>query len=180
MTNTPVMLKNTAANMDYLLCQRYALVHPIYTSTYEKEDELKSDYPDKSERYTEHVIAWGKEYKKTLDYIETREDFDMASLSYYGVSWGGYMANILLAIDDRVTSAVLNVAGLCFQAADPSVEAYIYTPRVKCPVLMLNGKYDVFSRLRPRRIPCLFLGTPMTKKALRLSIRPLRAKAEVD
>ena len=58
-----------------------------YTSTYEKEDELKSDYPDKSERYTEHVIAW--KGTKTLDYIETREDFDMASLSYYGVSGVG-------------------------------------------------------------------------------------------
>ena len=32
---------------------------------------------------------------------------DMESLSYYGVSWGGYMANILLAIDDRVTTAVV-------------------------------------------------------------------------
>ena len=165
MTNTPVMLKNTAANMDYLFANGYALVHPIYTSTYEKEDELKSDYPDKSERYTEHVIAWGKEYKKTLDYIETREDFDMASLSYYGVSWGGYMANILLAIDDRVTSAVLNVAGLCFQAADPSVEAYIYTPRVKCPVLMLNGKYDVFFPLETSQDPMFeFLGTPDDQK----------------
>ena len=38
MTNTPVMLKNTAANMDYLFANGYALVHPIYTSTYEKED----------------------------------------------------------------------------------------------------------------------------------------------
>ena len=165
MTNTPVMLKNTAANMDYLFANGYALVHPIYTSTYEKEDELKSDYPDKSERYTEHVIAWGQEYKKTLDYIQTRDDFDMASLSYYGVSWGGYMANILLAIDDRVTTAVLNVAGLCFQAADPSVEAYIYTPRVTCPVLMLNGKYDVFFPLETSQDPMFeFLGTPDDQK----------------
>ena len=74
MTNTSVMLKNKAADLDYLYANGYALIHPIYTSTYEKEDELKSDYPEVTEFYTDHVLAWGKEYKKTLDYVFSRDD----------------------------------------------------------------------------------------------------------
>ena len=55
------------------------------------------------------------------------------------------MANILLAIDDRIEAAVLNVAGLCFRSVGTRSGGPQLTQRVTCPVLMLNGKYDVFS-----------------------------------
>jgi len=161
MTNTEIMLKDRVEDWDYLLANGYAVIHPVYTSTYEKEDHLKSDYPVATRDYTEHVLSWGREYKKVIDYIVTRTDMDAEKLSYYGVSWGGYMANILLAIDDRVRAAVLNVAGFCFQPSEPSVESYIYTPRVSCPVIMLNGKYDVFFPLETSQNPMFeLLGTP--------------------
>ena len=87
------------------------------------------------------------------------------AVSYYGVSWGGFMANILLAIDDRIEAAVLNVAGLCFQSSEPEVEAYNFTKRVTCPVLMLNGKYDVFFPLETSQKPMFeFLATPEADK----------------
>ena len=42
MTNTQVMLKNTAANMDFFLfANGYALFTPFTQNSYEKEDELK-------------------------------------------------------------------------------------------------------------------------------------------
>lgn len=165
MTNTNQMIRSNVDYFDYLLANGYAVVQPIYTSTYEKEDHLKSDYPVATKDYTEHVIAWGQEYKKAIDYIEQRQDFDAKQLSYFGVSWGGYMANILLAIDDRVKAAVLKVAGLCFQPAEQSVESYIYTPRIKCPTIMLNGKYDVFFPLETSQIPMFTLmGTPEEDK----------------
>ena len=66
----------------------------------------------------------------------------------------------MLAIDDRVKAAVLNVAGLCFQSSEPSVESYLYTPNVTCPVIMLNGKYDVFFPLETSQKPMFeLLGT---------------------
>jgi dienelactone hydrolase len=165
MTNTEIMLKDRVEDWDYLLANGFAVVHPIYTSTYEKEDHLKSDYPVATRDYTEHVLSWGREYKKVIDYIVTRTDMDAEKLSYYGVSWGGYMANILLAIDDRVKAAVLNVAGLCFQPSEPSVESYIYTPRISCPIIMLNGKYDVFFPLETSQNPMFeLIGTPEKDK----------------
>ena len=63
------------------------------------------------------------------------------------------MANILLAFDERVKAAVLNVAGLCFQETYEEIESYLYTPRIKCPIIMLNGKYDVFFPMETSQKP---------------------------
>ncbi len=160
LTNVEFMQKNTLNGLRYLLSEGYAIFLPVYLSTYERVDGLKSDYPNDSEMYKEHVIKWGKEYKHTIDYIFSREDMDSANLSYLGTSWGGYMANILLAIDDRVQSATLYVAGLCFQKSKKEVESYLYTPRITMPVLMLNGEFDQFFPLETSQIPMFkLLGT---------------------
>lgn len=165
LTNMDYAIKRYLNRFDYLMSEGYAVVLPIYISTYEREDELKSDYPNDSESYKEHVIKWGKEYKRTIDYIISREDMDASNLTYHGVSWGGYMANILLAIDDRVQSATLYVAGLCFQRSKKEVESYLYTPRITMPVLMLNGEFDQFFPLESSQIPMFkLLGTPEKDK----------------
>ena len=61
---------NKLDQFDYLMEEGYAIIHPIYLSTYRREDELKSDYPTKTKQYKNHVINWGKEFKKTIDYID--------------------------------------------------------------------------------------------------------------
>lgn len=160
LTEVDYMLKSSLNFMRYLMSEGYAIFLPMYLSTYERTDEVKSDYPDETEVYKEHVIKWGKEYKRTIDYIVSREDMDASNLTYIGFSWGGYMANILLAIDDRVNSATLYVAGLCFQRSKQEVEACYYTPRVTMPVLMLNGKFDQFFPLETSQTPMFkLLGT---------------------
>jgi len=165
LTNMDYAIKSYLNSFDYLMSEGYAVVLPIYLSTYEREDELKSDYPNESESYKEHVIKWGKEYKRTIDYILSREDMDASNLTYHGVSWGGYMANILLAIDDRVQSATLYVAGLCFQRSKKEVESYLYTSRITMPILMLNGEFDQFFPLESSQIPMFkLLGTPEEDK----------------
>ena len=165
LTNMDYAIKRYLNYFDYLMSEGYAVVLPIYLSTYEREDELKSDYPNDSESYKEHVIKWGKDYRRAIDYIISRADMDASYLTYYGVSWGGYMANILLAIDDRVQSATLNVAGLCFQRSKKEVESYLYTSRITMPVLMLNGEFDQFFPLESSQIPMFkLLGTPEEDK----------------
>jgi len=153
LTNVEFTLKSRLKRYNYLLSEGYAVFLPMFLSTYERVDELKSDYPDETEFYKDHMIKWGKEYKRTIDYIHSREDMDASKLSYYGTSWGGYMANVLLAIDDRVQCAVLYVAGLSFQRSKKEVEAYHYTSRITMPVLMLNGEFDQFFPLETSQIP---------------------------
>lgn len=165
LNNMDYAIKRYLNSFDYLMSEGYAIILPIYLSTYEREDELKSDYPSESELYKEHVIKWGKDYKRTIDYIVSRDDLDASNLTYFGVSWGGYMANILLAIDTRVKSATLYVAGLCFQKSKKEVEAYHYTSRITTPVLMLNGEFDQFFPLETSQIPMFkLLGTPDADK----------------
>ena len=147
------MVESFPSRMLYLLKEGYALVHPIYKSTYSRQDEQRSDYGDMSDQYKNHVIMWGKDYKKSIDYIFTRKDFDSSKLSYHGISWGGFMANILLPLDERVKSAVLLVAGLEFQKCKKEVDAHYYTRRIKIPTIMLNGKFDQYFPYETSQIP---------------------------
>ena len=164
-TSTDVLVKSGEFIFRHLLAEGYAVFHPVYSSTYEKRDEIKSHYPNQSQSYADHVLAWGQEFKKTIDYIDTLEDMIPGTLSYYGTSWGGYMGNTLLAIDDRVNAAVLYVAGLCFQPSKKNVEAYLFSPRVTCPLLMLNGKYDMFFPLETSQKPMFeLIGTAEVDK----------------
>ena len=158
-------IENRMKQYSYLLTEGYAIIHPIYKSTFERRDNIRSDYPDESDEYKKAVISWGKDYKRSIDYIESREDMDIDKLSYYGVSWGGSIANILLAIDNRVKNSVLLVAGLEFQTCKKEVDKFYYTPRINIPVLMLNGKFDHFFPLETSQIPMFkLLGTKENDK----------------
>lgn len=65
-----------------------ALIFPIYKGTYERQDDLKSDLQEETVRYKDHVIMWGKEYSRTIDYLETRKDMHADKVAYLGISWG--------------------------------------------------------------------------------------------
>jgi|TARA_B100001079_G_scaffold208356_1_gene182265 dienelactone hydrolase len=156
---------NNSFYYNFLLKNGYALMLPIYKSTYERSDELKSDYPNESVSYKKHVIYWTNDFSASLDYLESREDIDTNNIFYYGISWGGFMANTILAVEKRINSAVLLVAGLCFQKSLPEVEAFQFTARINTPVIMLNGKYDHFFPYKTSQLPMFkLLKTPEKDK----------------
>ncbi len=121
-----------------------AFVLPIYRSTYERSDSLTSDIPDKSIFWRDHVIMWGKDFRRTLDYLGSRPDMDSTRFAYFGYSWGANMGGIIPAVEPRVKAAVLYVAGLTMERPRPEVDPINYLPHIHIPVLMLNGKYDFF------------------------------------
>jgi dienelactone hydrolase len=144
-----------------------ALLAPIYKSTFERRDTLRSDYPEPTAFWRDHVIAWSKDLGRSLDYLETRPEIDRSRLAYLGVSWGGAMAPIMLAVHDRFRVAVLESAGLQFQKALPEADAINFITRVKVPTLMLNGRYDHFFPEPSSQRPFLqLLGTPSKDKRL--------------
>ena len=63
-------------------------------------------------------------------------------MSYFGYSWGATTSNYLLAIDDRIKSAVLCVGGLMIQKSKKEIEAHYYVRRIKTPILHIIGKED--------------------------------------
>ena len=150
---------------DFLLKSGRAVVYPVYKSTYERGDSTASDYSDESNRYREHVVMWGKDLRRAIDYIESRPDLAVNKVGYFGFSWGGALGGIWPAIEPRLKVSVLLVAGLEFTPAQPEVDVINYLPRVRIPVLMLNGQYDFFFPVQTSQVPMFrLLGTPLEHK----------------
>jgi len=144
-----------------------ALLYPVYKSTYERGDGLRSDYPDTTNNWKDHVVMWGKDLRRSLDYVETRDDLDSGRIAYLGFSWGSAMAPNMLAIEPRIQAGVLVVAGFCFQKSLPEVDAIHYARRVRIPILMLNGRYDFFFPYETAQLPLFdMLATPPEQKKL--------------
>jgi formylglycine-generating enzyme required for sulfatase activity/dienelactone hydrolase len=151
--------------LDFVIKSGRALVYPIYKSTFERGDEVTHDYPSETNSFREHVIMWAKDVRRTVDYLESRPDIDRERIAYMGVSWGGAMAPVYLAVEPRIKAAVLIVPGFYAQRSMPEVEAINFAPRVTIPVLMLNGRFDFFYPEQGTQIPMYrLLGAPDAQK----------------
>jgi len=157
-------------NMNTLLVKSgRAVLCPVYKSTYERGDEWQTHWPDETHNYKEHVIMWSKDLSRSIDYLETREEIDTSKLVYFGVSWGGSLGATLAAIEPRIKTSVLIYAGLYFQRTLPEVDPIHYLPRIKTPVIMLNGKYDFIFPHETSQLPFFsLLGTPKENKDILL------------
>ena len=160
----------TSANLDiwrvdFLLKSGRAVMYPIYKSTYERADSLQSDYSDKSVFYRDHVLMWAKDLRRSIDYLETRNEIDSSRIGYFAISWGANLGGIMMAVEPRIKAGVLYVAGLGMDPSRPEVDVINFLPRVKQPVIMLNGKYDHFFPVETSQKPFFeMLGTPTDKK----------------
>ncbi|MEO8054515.1 MAG: protein kinase [Acidobacteriota bacterium] len=146
---------------DFIAKSGRALMFPIYKSTFERRDDLKTDIPEPTAFWRDHMIAWSKDLGRSLDYLETRKDVDREKLAYLGFSWGSAVAPNLLGVEGRFRTAILGVGGLIFQRSLPEADAINFVTRVRIPVLMLNGRYDHFFPVESSQLPLFrLLGTP--------------------
>jgi dienelactone hydrolase len=151
--------------INFLMQSGRAVLFPIYKSTYERGDGLLSDRPDLTSGYRDHVVQWSKDVARSIDYLETRSDIAADKIGYYGVSWGATMGAIIPAVEERLKALVLVVGGFWQQKAVPEVEQINFAPRVKAPVLMLNGRHDFVFPLESSQTPMFtLLGTPSEHK----------------
>jgi len=109
-----------------------------------------------------------KDFKRCIDYLETRQDIDSNKLAYHGMSWGGQLGAIIPAVEERLKASVL-VSGGFLGVARPEADQINYVTRVKTPTLMLNGKYDTIFPYETSIKPLFdLLGTPDEHKELKL------------
>jgi len=147
--------------LGFLIKSGRAVVVPIYKSTFERGDALTSDYASQTDFYREHVFDWYKDLARTLDYVQTRSDLDSTRIGYYGISWGAALGPIFSAVEPRLKTAVLMGGGFEYEKTFPEVDPFNFTPRVKIPVLMVNGRYDFFFPKETTQDPMFrLLGTP--------------------
>ena len=111
------------------------------------------------------MVAWSKDLGRSLDYLETRKEIDRGRIAYFGLSWGGAVAPVMLAVEDRFKVAVLMAGGLSLWGTLPEVDAINFVGRVRTPILMLNGRHDHLFPVETSQRPLFdFFGTPAGQK----------------
>jgi cephalosporin-C deacetylase-like acetyl esterase len=157
---------------DFLVRNGYVVVLPIFKGAYDRDDDDYSTTHSSllenagGTQYRDIQIKWMQDLSRTIDYLETRDDVDASRLAYSGNSWGGQTAPIALSVETRFKAAVLKVGGLWeyFQFL-PEADPINFVTRVKTPVLMLNGQYDIVFPYETGQRPLFeFLGTPAEHK----------------
>jgi formylglycine-generating enzyme required for sulfatase activity/tRNA A-37 threonylcarbamoyl transferase component Bud32 len=149
------------------------LVVPLLMGTFERDDSTFSivqSLPDTTTRYRDLVVQWVKDVRRTIDFLETRKDIRSDRIGLMGISWGGSEAPYALAIEPRIKAASLYSAGYANTSARAEVELFNYTPRVRVPTLMINGRYDTVFPYETSQVPFFnHLGTPKADKRTVLS-----------
>jgi eukaryotic-like serine/threonine-protein kinase len=148
---------------DYIVQSGRAVIYPIYQDTYERR--LKFTLPAATQSI-ELTTEWYKDAARSLDYLATRPDIDSSKLAYLGVSMGsaeGVIATELL--QDRLKTAIFLDGGYFLGTPPPGGDQADFAPRIKKPVLMVNGRYDFTFSLEKAQNPLFAqLGTPEQDK----------------
>ena len=155
---------------DFLMKNGIAAVMPIYKSTYERRGTMPRDNhaPNESHLFRDYLIKWVKDLSRTIDYLETRPDFDTGEIGLYTHSWGGVIGAYIPAVEERVGLCVHVLGGFSGKAL-PEADQINYLPRVKVPVIMLNGRYDMTFPFDAEVKPYFdLLGTPEKDKVLKV------------
>ena len=149
----------TAYLFDFIPRSGRALVYPIYKGLYERR--LPPGVPF---RLRDRVPIYYKDFARTLDYLETRVDFNHDGVAYYGLSlaWTG---PILAAVDPRIKTCVLLAGGIPRYSVPPYIDPVNFAPRSHVPTLMINGRDDFIDPLESSQRPLFrLLGAPEADK----------------
>ena len=143
-----------------------ALILPVFRGTFERQ------IPEKIKKtttpYDERIMII-KDSMRIIDYLESRPELDTGKLVYEGLSAGAGWVSILPAIDARIKAVILIGGGRVRPGRTPEMAIQNLVPRVRVPVLMLNGRYDFAYPVESNQIPLLKLfGTPDNDKHHRL------------
>lgn len=146
-----------------------AFVFPVLEGMFERRlKEFKKVTP---QVLRERSIRTYRELARTIDYLETRPEFDKTKLVFESLSEGGWGA-VLVALEKRYRAAVFLSSGIWSGNYLP--ELYVaerdpihFLPRITIPVLMQNGKYDCVYSMEGIKRRFNLLGTPDKDKHIK-------------
>jgi formylglycine-generating enzyme required for sulfatase activity/predicted esterase len=139
------------------------LVYPVYKGMYERFEPVE-DTPSATR---DMMIRWAQDLSRTIDYLETRPDFDIRKIAYYGFSLGAVDGPVFTAVEPRFAASILLGGGLIPEPFRPEVDPARFAPRVRTPTLMINGRDDFLMPYELSEKPLFeLLGTPSDRKRL--------------
>ena len=154
------------SHADMLLRGGRAVLVPIWKGSFERSEK---EEPTPAALRTNQQ-QWVSDLNQSMAFLDTRREVDPARIGYYGVSKGATQGVLLLALELRLKLGVLVVGGLNFARSNgdllpPESSNATYAPRVKVPVLMVNGRDDAMFPYETSQLPLFnLLGSPPEKK----------------
>ncbi len=158
------------SNLYFFLQGGRAVLYPVYKGTFERGDSVSYSIHvgNDTRRFTEYFVQVVKDFRRSVDYLETRPEIDTNKIAYCGFSWGGLWASVIPAIEPRLRCSIVILGGL-WGYGRPEVNQINYVSRVRIPTLILSGKYDVVFKLETEVKPLYdLLGTPKQEKILKV------------
>ena len=153
--------------MDFVPRSGRAFVFPCYKGAYDRNDGRSMAVLSRPQAMADLIADWIKEIGRTIDYIEEREDLDNNRLAYMGLSLGAGVGNQVMAIEKRLTSAIMLSGGLTrFSRYEGQVVGQPdFIRRIEVPVLLISGRYDYMFPLEETQVPFMeLLATPAEDK----------------
>lgn len=156
--------------LSFLVKTGRAVVCPVYKGYFERGNDamarIQDNWSSHQHQYSEILIQQVKDFRRCIDFLETRPDIDSRKLAMEGLSWGAAMAPVYLAVEERIRAGVLIGGGLMsLKDLRPEVHPFNYLAHVKTPTLMLNGEYDMWVAPETSQRPMFaLLGTPAEAK----------------
>lgn len=140
------------------------LVYPVYKGTHERFIEHRQPGKAASRQRT---VWMTQDLRRTVDYLETRDDLRHDAIGYIGVSYGAEIG-VPYALEPRIKALVL--VGSAFDAqwlagVLPEYAPWNFVGRATQPALMINGRNDFQHPFETGQIPFFnALGAPRADK----------------
>ena len=153
---------------DFFVQSGRVLVNPILAGTYERqgEDTVADRFRTPNQRRA--ILAqWTQDVRRTLDYLEAREDIDGSRVAFAAVSGGALYGISILPHEPRFRAATLWGLGFFGGNFYSPMEFTDLVRRISIPVLMLNGTFDPLLSVEKQVEPMFGLfGAPEADKRL--------------
>jgi formylglycine-generating enzyme required for sulfatase activity/dienelactone hydrolase/predicted Ser/Thr protein kinase len=127
-----------------------AVLYPVLWEMYERKPKPNTS---NAERRSLRVPRDVQDFRRSLDYLETRPEIASGKLAYFGFSAGAVYAPIVLASEPRLKVAELTVGGLEQVLLPVERDPFQFAPRARVPILMMNGRYDLAFPLETSQKP---------------------------
>ena len=106
---------------------------------------MKSDFPNMTAGYRDHMIMWAKDVGRSVDYLERRYDIAKDKIGFIGCfSWGGALAPLLLAVEPRIPLAVIHAGGFYMQPSLPEADPGKLRATREGAGVDVSGRFDFF------------------------------------
>ncbi|HUP62726.1 MAG TPA: protein kinase [Thermoanaerobaculia bacterium] len=96
--------------------------------------------------------------RRSLDYLASRSDIDLAKIGFFGPSAGTVVGVLVTAVDPRYRAVIFQ--GFGFETGTgipPEIDLVNFLPRIAAPKYMIHGRYDEANPVKSNAEPAFAL-----------------------